>query len=74
MPLTEEIVKIAEKIHKECKVEPRDALHIASAIKGKAEYFLTCDNSVIKKAILLEKTDLSIKILNLLKFLEEVKI
>ncbi len=72
--LTGEIVKIAEKIHKECKIEPRDALHIASAIKGKAEYFLTCDNSVIKKAILLKKMGLSIKILNPLKFLEEVKI
>ena len=31
-------------------IRPRDAIHLACALKGEAEYFLTCDNKLIKKA------------------------
>lgn len=51
IPLTRKVMKKAEKIHKECKIQPRDALHIALAIEGKADYFLTCDYSLIKKKL-----------------------
>jgi len=30
-------------------VRPKDALHVASAIEGKASYFLTTDDKLIKK-------------------------
>lgn len=31
-------------------IKPRDAMHLACAVKGKADYFLTCDDKLIKKA------------------------
>jgi predicted nucleic acid-binding protein len=31
-------------------IKPRDAIHLACALKGKAEYFVTCDDKLIKKA------------------------
>jgi len=31
-------------------IKPRDALHIACALKGGAEYFLTCDDKLIKRS------------------------
>lgn len=31
-------------------VKPRDAIHLACAVKGKAAYFLTCDYKLIKKS------------------------
>ncbi|MCF6153741.1 MAG: PIN domain-containing protein [Candidatus Brocadia sp.] len=49
-------------------IRPRDALHLACALKGEAEYFLTCDNKLIKKALELK---INIKIMNPLKFIEE---
>lgn len=72
IPLTKNLMKKAEKIHTECRIPPRDALHIASAIEGKADYFLTCDESLIKKETLLKNKGFSIKILNPLTFLKEV--
>lgn len=74
---TDVIKKMALKIYRKIKVEPRDALHIASACLGKAEYFITCDNGIIRKANKIEK-DLkglgyNIKICGILDFIEEVK-
>ena len=31
-------------------VKPRDAIHLACAVKGRADYFLTCDYKLIKKS------------------------
>lgn len=31
-------------------VKPRDSIHLACAVKGKADYFLTCDYKLIKKS------------------------
>lgn len=31
-------------------VKPRDAIHLACALKEEADYFLTCDDRLIKKA------------------------
>jgi predicted nucleic acid-binding protein len=30
-------------------VKPRDALHLACAVSGHADYFLTCDDRLLKK-------------------------
>ncbi|OGT90666.1 MAG: PIN domain protein [Gammaproteobacteria bacterium RIFOXYA12_FULL_61_12] len=32
-------------------VKPKDALHVASAIEGKADYFVTTDDKLLKKLI-----------------------
>jgi predicted nucleic acid-binding protein len=53
--LSLEYVGIVKDILKEAKkfeskgVSARDAIHIACAIKGKADYFLTCDDRLIKR-------------------------
>lgn len=31
-------------------IKPRDALHLACAVEGKADYFLTCDDKFIKRS------------------------
>lgn len=40
---------LAITIRDKCGIKDRDALHLASAIIGKADCFLTCDDDVIKK-------------------------
>jgi predicted nucleic acid-binding protein len=32
-------------------IKPLDALHLASAESGKADYFCTCDDKIIKKIV-----------------------
>ena len=32
-----------------CGVKPRDALHLACAVSGRADYFLTCDDKLLNK-------------------------
>lgn len=41
-----EVLALGKRIHSDCHLRPRDALHIASAIIGRARYFLSCDNQV----------------------------
>lgn len=46
--LTEETFFSAEEIMSKFKLDPRDALHVASALFGGAEHFLSCDDGVTK--------------------------
>ncbi len=43
---TEEVLVLGTRIQHSCHVRPRDALHVASAVIGRARYFLSCDNKV----------------------------
>ncbi|MDA8214246.1 MAG: PIN domain-containing protein [Nitrospiraceae bacterium] len=52
-------------------IKPRDSIHLACALKGKAEYFLTCDDKLIKRAYSL---DMNIKIINPLRFIEYMEV
>lgn len=52
-------------------IKPRDSIHLACALKGKAEYFLTCDDKLIKRATTL---DINIKIINPLRFIEDMEV
>lgn len=47
---TEAIEQIAQAIAEDCAIKPRDALHLASAVFGEADYCLTCDGRVAKKS------------------------
>lgn len=53
--LASEKIKMGEDILTAAKnleskgIKPRDAIHLACAIKWKADYFLTCDDKLIKK-------------------------
>ncbi|MBI5191823.1 MAG: PIN domain-containing protein [Nitrospirae bacterium] len=50
-------------------IKPRDALHIACALEAGADYFLTCDDKLIKKASPIR----GLKILNPIRFIEETE-
>lgn len=52
-------------------IKPRDSIHLACALKGKAEYFLTCDDKLIRRATTL---DINIKIINPLRFIEDMEV
>lgn len=52
-------------------IKPRDALHLACAVKGNADYFLTCDYSLIKKASTL---GIDLKIMNPIRFVEDMEV
>ncbi len=50
-------------------VKPRDALHLVCALKGGADYFLTCDDKLIKRA-----RNINIKVINPVMFVEEMEV
>ena len=43
---SDEILILGKKIESQCQIKARDALHVASAIIGKARYFLSCDKKI----------------------------
>jgi len=46
----ESIIEFAKDIKTKCGLSNRDAIHIASACRAKASFFLTCDDELVKKA------------------------
>jgi len=67
----DESVLTAAKEFESKGIKPRDSMHLACALKGKAEYFLTCDDKLIKRATTL---DINIKIINPLRFIEDMEV
>lgn len=47
---SEEVLALGKQIEKNCQTQPRDALHIASAISGQASCFLSCDKKITTMA------------------------
>lgn len=45
---SEKILELGKRIQSDCVIRARDALHVASAILGKAGYFLSCDKKVTR--------------------------
>ncbi len=43
------ILKKAESILREYRLSSKDAIHVACAMNVKADYFLTCDDEIIKR-------------------------
>jgi predicted nucleic acid-binding protein len=43
---SEQLVNLGKRIQSNCHIRARDALHIASAILGRARYCLSCDKKV----------------------------
>jgi predicted nucleic acid-binding protein len=73
--IAERITVISESKQEELKratgVEDEDAFHLAAALEGKAEYFLTVDDNVLAKADKIEAFGL--KVQNLVDLIEEKK-
>lgn len=59
---------IAINLQRKYSLKSRDALHLASAIGGKAEYLITCDDEFLKKSTSIRE----IKVLNPIEFLKEI--
>lgn len=66
---TEKTRTLAKPLESGLGLKPRDALHLASAKFGKADFFLTCDDEIIRKSALLSKRKLLPKIINPVDFL-----
>lgn len=63
----EEVVKLATIVNQQ-GIKKIDSLHIACAIKAKAEYFLTTDDGVLKEATFIQ----DIQITDPIGFIKEV--
>lgn len=51
--MTDDILITAKSLESK-GIKPRDAIHVACAIKGDADYFLTCDDKLIRKSQLIK--------------------
>ncbi len=73
-PLAFEHIDASEDIRQLAKqygikgIKPRDALHLACAFKSKADYFITCDDNIVKKS---KGIDPNMNIINPVDFLRE---
>jgi len=63
----DETLSLADQIMRKFKLDPRDALHAASALLEKAQCFLSCDDGVTKR---FKKKPLSVSIQNNERVLE----
>lgn len=74
IPTGLQIAHIANELVKQCQLQPKDALHIASACQGHIRYFLTCDDRVIKKcepvSEVTRRLGFEVEVLNPLEFLD----
>ncbi len=73
------VLTLGKEVEKNCQVRPRDALHIASAILGQANYFLSCDKRITTFAKencyhLLAKNyhSISLAVMNPVRFVEKI--
>jgi predicted nucleic acid-binding protein len=66
--LATEIVRSQAKTYEPKGIKPRDALHLACAVISGAEYFLTCDDRLLKKQ---RKLHVALKILNPIDFIRQ---
>ncbi|MCB2262070.1 MAG: PIN domain-containing protein [Candidatus Thiosymbion ectosymbiont of Robbea hypermnestra] len=62
---TPEILALAHQLSK-FSIKPKDALHVASALEGKADYFLTTDDRLLSSII---RSNL-IKVLNPVNYIK----
>ena len=66
---TDDVKRIAEQFQK-YGIKPMDSFHLASAMKAEADYFVTCDDQLSRKAKLLNTG--SMIVMSLLEFLQEL--
>lgn len=50
-----QLLFLAKEIKSECKLNSLDALHLAAAFLGEADFLLTCDDEILDNAICIEK-------------------
>ena len=71
IPLSDEIIELAEKIRSQTAIHLNDSLHISSAEIGQADFFFTTDDKLVKAC---KKINLNVQIMNPLDYyLEMIK-
>ena len=74
IPYSDDIKKLAEKIVKFKKIPAYDALHLSFAAYGQADLFLTCDDDILRKILVIEELfrteKLTSSILNPIQFIQ----
>jgi predicted nucleic acid-binding protein len=66
-----EEIRLTSKRFEQKGVKPRDALHIACALKGNADFFITCDDNIVKKC---NHIYININIINPIDFIRKVEV
>ncbi|MBK7917318.1 MAG: PIN domain-containing protein [Chloroflexi bacterium] len=72
------IIRVTEKDKKRATelmdfgINPLDALHLALAESGKAKFFCTCDDKLLRNARKVK--DLSVKVINPVDLVQEIEI
>lgn len=66
-----EDIRKAARQYEEKGIKPRDALHIACAVRSSADYFLSCDDKIVKKAGTL---GVNFRVINPVDFVREVEV
>lgn len=66
--ISEDVKSLAEHLHTG-GVKPLDAVHLASAEIAKCDYFITCDDPLLRAS---ERVGLTAKAINPIKYIEEI--
>ena len=65
------VLASARLLVKRAKIKPRDALHLACAEAGEADYFVTCDDDLIRRFERRRQTKLRVKAINPVEFIRK---
>lgn len=65
-----EIYELAKDFQQKAKLPSKDAIHLACAYHAKCNFFLTCDDELIKRA---KRLNLATKIMNPVDYVREVE-
>lgn len=66
----DEILDLAEDFQRRAKLSSKDAIHLACACHAKGQFFLTCDEALIKRA---NRLNLEIRVMNPVEYIREVE-
>ncbi len=67
-PVSENFTDIGKEYQQRVNLSARDALHIACALQSKADFFLSCDDSLLKRA---SKLLLPIRLMNPIDYIRK---
>lgn len=68
---TEEIYSYAKFLYRKSGLSAKDALHLASAIFVKADFFVTCDDRLIKRAKGTKGLDIEMELINPVDYIRQ---
>lgn len=64
----DDVIQQAHKIQKQSGLSSKDSLHLACSIFSKADYFITCDDKLIRQS---RQLNIKVKVLNPVEFIRK---